>query len=59
VGQQGLTLAPQVWVQLSRLGHVAASVGIDVPVAGPGPRDARLIAFILWDFGDGGLLTGW
>ena len=59
VGQQALSLAPQVWVQLSRLGHVAASVGIDVPVAGPGPRGARLIAFVLWDFGDGGLITGW
>lgn len=57
-GQQGLTLAPQVWVQLSRLGHVAASIGVEVPVAGPS-RDARLVAFVLWDFADGSLTAGW
>ncbi|MSR07271.1 MAG: cytochrome c [Gemmatimonadetes bacterium] len=58
VGPQELTLAPQLWVQLSRLGHVAASIGIEVPVAGPS-RDARLVAFVLWDFADGALTAGW
>lgn len=54
-----LTLYPQVWIQLSRLGHVAASVGAALPATGPGSRDARLIAFVLWDFGDGPLFRGW
>ena len=58
-GQQALALFPQAWVQLSRLGHVAASLGVELPVAGPDPKQARLVAFVLWDFGDGPLLRGW
>jgi mono/diheme cytochrome c family protein len=58
-GDQQLSLFPQTWIQLSRLGHVAASLGLEVPVAGTGPRDVRLAAFVLWDFGDGPLLRGW
>jgi mono/diheme cytochrome c family protein len=57
-GENELSLVPQVLIQLSRLGHVAASIGVDVPIAGPS-RDARLTAFILWDFADGGLFRGW
>ncbi|HXV87226.1 MAG TPA: cytochrome c [Gemmatimonadales bacterium] len=58
-GEQQLTLFPQVWLQLSRLGHVAASGGVELPVAGPAARRARLVAFVLWDFGDGPLFRGW
>lgn len=57
-GDAELSLVPQVRIQLSRLGHVAASIGVDVPIAGPS-RDARLTAFILWDFADGKLFRGW
>ena len=58
-GQQTLALFPQLWFQLSRLGHVAASAGVELPVAGPDPRQARLVAFFLWDYGDGPLNRGW
>ncbi len=58
-GQQTLALFPQFWVQLSRLGHVAASAGLELPVAGPDPHRAKLVAFVLWDFGDAPLLKGW
>lgn len=58
-GENTLALYPQVWIQLSRLGHVAASAGLEVPVAGPGSRTTRLTLFVLWDYGDGGLLRGW
>ena len=57
--QHQLTLYPQTWFQLSRLGHVAASVGVAIPVAGPSPSDPRLIAFLLWDYGDAPLNKGW
>jgi mono/diheme cytochrome c family protein len=57
-GDATLSLYPQVWVRLSRLGHVAASVGAETPVT-PRGRRARLIAFLLWDFGDAPLLRGW
>ncbi len=58
-GQQTLSLFPQLWVQLSRLGHVAASAGLELPVAGPDPKRGRLVAFVLWDYGDAPLLRGW
>ncbi len=58
-GENAVALYPQVWIQLSRLGHVAASVGLQVPAAGPGPRASALVLFLLWDWGDGGLFRGW
>ena len=39
-------------VRLSRLGYVAASLGAALPAVGPEPRHARLIAFVLGDYGD-------
>ena len=54
-----LSFYPQMWIQLSRLGHVAGSVGVELPAVGPEPRHPKLIAFVLWDFGDAGLFRGW
>ena len=58
-GEHALSLYPQLWVRLSRLGHVAASVGAALPAVGPEPRHPRLIAFLLWDYGDAPLSRGW
>src|SRR2546430_6398503 len=49
-GEHALSLYPQLWMRLSRLGHVAASVGAEVRAVGPEPRRPRLIAFVLWDY---------
>jgi len=57
--ERTLSLYPQVWMQLSRLGHVAGSLGAELPATGPEPRHPRLIAFVLWDFGDAPLFRGW
>jgi cbb3-type cytochrome c oxidase subunit III len=57
--QRTLSLYPQTWMRLSRLGHVAALLGAELPVVGPEPRHPRLIAFVLWDFGDAPLFRGW
>ncbi len=54
-----LSFYPQMWIQLSRLGHVAGSIGAELPAVGPEPRRPKLIAFLLWDFGDAGLFRGW
>jgi mono/diheme cytochrome c family protein len=43
---------------LNRLGHVIASVGVQVPIR-PGEAPLRLEAYVLWDFGDGPLWLGW
>ena len=58
-GERSLSFYPQVWIQLSRLGHVAGSLGAELPATGPQPRHPRLIAFVLWDFGDAPLFRGW
>ena len=58
-GERTLSFYPQLWIQLSRLGHVAGSLGGELPAVGPEPRHPRLIAFVLWDFGDAPLLRGW
>ena len=58
-GERSLSFYPQVWIQLSRLGHVAGSLGAELPATGPEPRHPRLIAFVLWDFGDAPLFRGW
>ncbi len=45
---------------LNKLGHVIASVGMGIPLRpseGPKPKEFR--AYILWDFGDGPIWTGW
>ena len=54
-----LTVYPQTWIRLSRLGHVAGSIGAAIPLNGPERGQATLTAFLLWDFGDGPLLKGW
>ena len=58
-GERTLSFYPQMWIQLSRLGHVAGSIGAELPAVGPEPRRPKLIAFLLWDFGDAGLFKGW
>jgi hypothetical protein len=58
-GESTVSFVPQVWFQLSRLGHVAGSLGVELPVRGPEPRHSRVTAFLLWDYGDGGLFRGW
>src|SRR5437016_3670914 len=58
-GDRTLSFYPQCWVQLSRLGHVAASLGAELPAVGIEPRHPRLIAFVLWDYGDAPLFRGW
>jgi hypothetical protein len=57
-GSQFFALYPQLWIRLSRLGHVAASIGSEIPVT-PQGGSAKLTAFILWDFGDAPINRGW
>lgn len=58
-GEDVISFYPQLWIRLSRLGHVAASLGAELPVVAPAPRRPKLIAYLLWDFGDGPLFRGW
>jgi mono/diheme cytochrome c family protein len=45
---------------LSRLGHVAASAGLGIPLRPSGaPHPKQFRAFLIWDFGDGPFWRGW
>jgi len=54
--QHNVFVTPQIYTGLSKRGHLALSAGVQVPVAGDAdPFDYRLLAFVLWDYTDGGL----
>jgi hypothetical protein len=48
-------LAPTFYLPISRRGHVAVAVGVQIPVAGTEPFNWRLGSFLLWDYADGPL----
>jgi mono/diheme cytochrome c family protein len=52
-------VVPQVQVSLSRRQHVLVNVGVRVPLNNRDQRGAQLITYLLWDWFDGGLLSGW
>lgn len=50
------------WLEVSKplnaLGHVIASVGVQIPIR-PKAESWRVEAYVLWDFGDGPIWLGW
>lgn len=50
-----LFLTPQLYIGLVKRGHIALSIGSQIPVSGDKPFDYRLVAFLLWEYADGGL----
>jgi len=50
-----MSLIPKLYIGLTRRGHVAVSIGREIPIAGEKPFDTRWLAFLLWDYADGGL----
>lgn len=55
-----LDVVPQLQVTLNRRQHVQASLGVRVPVdEHRAERPTQLLAYIIWDWFDGGLLEGW
>jgi mono/diheme cytochrome c family protein len=54
-----LDLVPQLQVSLARRQHVLASVGARLPVVARAGRPREVIAYLLWDWFDGGLLEAW
>lgn len=52
------TALPQVRIGLTRGGHVALNLGIEVPLSDQA-WDDRFYATLLWDFADGGFFQGW
>jgi len=51
-----LFVTPQIYTGLTKRGHVAIALGAQIPVTGDAdPLDVRVLAFLLWEYADGGL----
>lgn len=57
-GDLEFTVLPQVRIGLTRGGHVALNLGMEIPVTGQ-PWDESVHVTLLWDFADGGFFKGW
>lgn len=52
------TALPQVRIGLTRGGHVALNLGVELPLSDQA-WDNRLYVTLLWDFADGSFFAGW
>jgi hypothetical protein len=50
---------PQLQLALTRRQHILASVGLRLPISDRATRPRELVAYVLWDWFDGGFFTGW
>jgi len=50
---------PQVQVTLNTRQHVMLNVGVRLPLNDTAGRDPTLLAYLLWDWFDGGFFQGW
>lgn len=53
------TVTPQVRIGLTRGGHVALNLGVEVPINETNRFDWRGLVFLIWDFADGPFWAGW
>ena len=52
-------VVPQVQVTLSRRQHVMINAGVRIPATERTGRHPEVVAYLLWDWFDGGFLDGW
>jgi mono/diheme cytochrome c family protein len=52
-------LVPQFQVTLSKLQHIQAGAGFQIPVSDRSSRSTALVFYLLWDWFDGGIRDGW
>lgn len=52
-------LLPQLQVTLSQRQHIMANVGVRIPMSDREGRDTQVLAYVLWDWFDGGFFEGW
>ncbi len=50
---------PQVQLTLSNRQHVMMSIGVRCPLTDSSQRQTQIIAYLLWDWFDGGFFDGW
>lgn len=52
-------IVPELQVTLSARQHVVANVGVRIPITEREGRDTQVLAYVIWDWFDGGFLEGW
>jgi mono/diheme cytochrome c family protein len=58
-GEMTWNIVPQIQVTLSKRRHVMFNVGARIPMNGAAGRNVEFLAYVLWDWFDGGLFEGW
>jgi mono/diheme cytochrome c family protein len=62
LGSDGIYLfdiVPQIQVTLNQRQHIMFNIGVRIPVNQTEGRDIQILAYILWDWFDGGFFEGW
>ncbi len=54
-----LDVVPQFQVSLNTRQHILFNIGAKVPVTETSGRDVQIVAYLLWDWFDGGFFDGW
>jgi hypothetical protein len=52
-------VVPEIQVTLNKRQHVMFNIGVRIPVNNTSGRDVRVVAYLLWDWFDGGFFEGW
>jgi hypothetical protein len=52
-------VVPQLQISLSRRQHVLFNLGVQIPVNAREDRGTAFLTYLLWDWFDGGFLSGW
>jgi hypothetical protein len=52
-------LLPEMQVTLSRRQHIMINAGVRFPLTEAGSRSTEVLFYFLWDWFDGGLVSGW
>ena len=50
---------PQLQVSLSTRQHILMNAGLRIPLTERSTRRASMLVYVLWDWFDGGFLSGW
>jgi len=58
-GEKLYDLVPQLQITLNKRQHIRFNVGMRIPLNHTDERDIQILAYILWDWFDGGFFEGW
>jgi hypothetical protein len=53
------SILPQARIGISKRGHVALNVGVELPLNERDRYDWQAYVYLIWDFADGGFFEAW